>query len=141
MLGPTSGGVVALKTGRGRYQVQTRFKPSRSEFSVIFSETRKYGLGSLRKTPMEDPPHGLRSHKRTIGLTHKTNQPTFSCWKVFHNVCEMHGLSFLFSLLFIVLQSTTEIHYSIACCIKNDSTKQSLNENHSFKSKTFRMYL
>ena len=43
ILGPTSGGVVALKTGRrespGSNPVRD-CQPSRAEFSVVFSETR-----------------------------------------------------------------------------------------------------
>ena len=58
---PTSGSAVTLKTGRREMPGSNpgcACRPSRSEFSVVFSETR--GLGSLRKSPTEAiPPIGL----------------------------------------------------------------------------------
>ena len=54
-LWPTSGRVVTLITGRREVPGSMSgraCRPSRSEFSVVFlRNSRKYGLGSLRKTP------------------------------------------------------------------------------------------
>ena len=78
---PTSGGVVALETGRREVTGRNpdhACRPSCSEFSVVFFETIiNYGLGSLRKTP-----HGKHAayrpgyYKRTIGhKTYSSRQP------------------------------------------------------------------
>ena len=46
-------------------------------FNGFLRNLRKYGLGSLKKTPTEGtPPYRPRSHDRTIGLTPSTNQLT-----------------------------------------------------------------
>ena len=82
-LGPTGGGVVSLKTGKrevpGSNPVRT-CRPSCSDFSAVFSETRVNTVSD----PLERPPlHGehsiykLRSHKRTICLKPKTQLLTF----------------------------------------------------------------
>ena len=45
-------------------------RPSRSDFSKVFSETRKYWLESLRKTPRENSPKalGLTSGQSDLNL-------------------------------------------------------------------------
>ena len=105
---PTSGGVAALKTGRREVP---DFKPWSclstqlfGDFRGFLGNSRKYGLGSLRKAPTEDipttgpgPTSGklalrpttttTRSHKRTIGLKPITNQPCREALTVAERFC------------------------------------------------------
>ena len=57
---PTSGGGIALKTSSREVPGSNpgrACRPSRSEFSAVFlRNSRKYGLGSVRKTPTEGTP-------------------------------------------------------------------------------------
>ena len=73
---PTSSGVITLKSGRREVPGSIpgcACQPSRSEFAVvILRNSRKYGLGSFRKTPTEGtPPIDPGPTCGTIGL-----QPT-----------------------------------------------------------------
>ena len=68
---------IALKTGRRDLPCSTPVRVCRlsySEFSAVFSEiSRKYGRGSLKKTPTDGtPPIILGFQKRTIGLQPNT---------------------------------------------------------------------
>ena len=67
-----------LKTDKREVLGLISIKPSRSEISAVFARSsRKYGLGSLRKTPyVEHFTYRVRSHKLTIGLN-PTIQPIF----------------------------------------------------------------
>ena len=72
--------MVALKTGRREVpglNPGRACRPSRSEFSEL-RNSRKHGLGSLRKTPMEDtPPIGLGPTSGQLALNLQLN-PTLN---------------------------------------------------------------
>ena len=80
--GPTSGGVVTLKTGRREVPASNpdrTCRPSRSKFRGFLRNSRKYRLESLRMTPTEGTsPVDERSHKRTIVLQPTASQLTFT---------------------------------------------------------------
>ena len=107
---PTSGRVVTLKTERrevpgsnpGRY-----CRPSRSEFTMVcFWNSRKYELGSLRKTPAEGIPPKIPG--LTNGQLDSNQQPTDLKWRTIYlwiqNFSEMkinENFKWLKSLTFI----------------------------------------
>ena len=76
---PTSGGMGTLKAGRREVpgSIPGRVcRPSRSEFSVVFSETRRNtGQDLLERSPRRARLLHAQVPKRTIGLQPTTNQP------------------------------------------------------------------
>ena len=75
--GPTSGGVVALKTSRREVPGSNpgrAYRPRRSEFSVVFCETRVNTARIHQKDPHST--YRPRSLVRQSALTPTTNQPT-----------------------------------------------------------------
>ena len=71
-VGPIIGTAVTLKTARRKVPVSNPGRAcrlNRSEFSVVFSETRV----NWARIPLKDAPYSPRSHKRTIGLQPTTN--------------------------------------------------------------------
>ena len=78
VLGLDSG--CAIKLVDGKYQFHPRWRLSTLPFAVFrgfLRNLRKYGLGSLRKTPHgEHPTHRPRSPVRQTALHPTTNQPT-----------------------------------------------------------------
>ena len=71
----TIGGVVTLKTGSNPGRV---CRPSRSEFSVVFSETRV----NTGKNPLERQPRGHASYKAQVPQAALNLQPNRVIFKV-----------------------------------------------------------